>query len=296
MPDSPRSLLATADLHFGLHPEGDAAVLRLARHVSHSDADVLVVAGDVADVGKQNLETCLGLFDQFKGLKLLVPGNHDLWTTSGDSMEQYREVLPRLAGQRGFRMLDTEAVCAGQTGFIGNIGWYDYSLRNPDLGLSEKTYRSKALPGICSWSDRVYVKWHVDDEQFTEMCLRKLRRHYSTVAPRVERVVAVLHHLPFAEMIQKSGSLPIEFCRAYMGSVRFGELLMRCEKVRFVICGHQHARAAHRAGRLSAFLVGSEYGLKRLLEIDLETGEHSCKEFPASGTGGRPAGGAHEQR
>jgi len=280
MPHAPRKLLATADLHFRLHAQGDASTHKLARHVCGSDADVFVIAGDIADLGVENFEACLRLFDGFKGLKLLVPGNHDLWTTSADSMEKYRTVLLAVARRCGFHMLDTEPVCAGEVAFVGNIGWYDYSLRNPNLRLSDDDYRRKTLPGVCTWNDGVYIQWDLDDEQFSQMCLDRLERHYALVASRVERAVVVLHHLPFAEMIRDTGVLTLEFCRAYMGSARFGELLTQCQKVRHVICGHRHARSAHQAGRLEALAVGSEYTLKRLLALDLETGDSTYTAFP----------------
>jgi predicted phosphohydrolase len=253
--------------------------LELAQRVCESDADAFVIAGDVADINLENFEACLRVFDAFKGLKLLVPGNHDLWTTSGSSMEKYQTLLPRIAEACGFSMLDAGPAVLGDAAFIGNIGWYDYSFRNPEMGLSTEDYRYKALPGVCSWNDSIYINWDLDDEEFTEMCLRKLRQHYSQVEPRVKRVVAVLHHVPFAELLYGPSSRPLEFCRAYLGSERFGHLLLRCEKVRYVICGHRHGRDGFHKGKLRAFVVGSEYETKSLMELDLRSGEHSYIDF-----------------
>ena len=279
MKKSPRKLLATADLHLGLYPEGDASTSRLAAHVCASDADVFAIVGDVADNAEGRFETCLRLFESFGGLRLLVPGNHDLWTTSGDSEEEYRTVLPRIARDCGFHMLDVEPVRVGDIAFIGSIGWYDYSLRNSELGLSTEVYRRKSMPGVCSWNDGLYIQWNMEDEEFTQRCLQRLRRHYDAVESKVERVIVLLHHLPFAELLYGPSSTASEFCRAFMGSARFGELLIRCPKVRFVICGHQHVPAIHERGELKAFVVGSEYTKKGLLKLDIQTGEHDCMEF-----------------
>jgi len=279
MEKQPRTLLAAADLHFGLYPEGDASTLKLAEHVCASDADVLVIVGDVADEAVGGFASCLRLFKGFRGLKLLVPGNHDLWTKSGDSERRYRSHLPRLATQWGFHMLDRAPIRAGTTGFIGNIGWYDYSFRNPDLEIPREVYRHKLLPGVCSWNDGIYIRWDMTDEEFTERCLRRLRRHYGAAEPKVERVIAVLHHVPFAELLYGPSGRAAEFCRAFMGSARFGELLVRCPKVRFVICGHQHRPAACERGELKAFVVGSEYKMKRLLRLDIATGEYDRMDF-----------------
>ena len=290
MSKNPRKLLATADLHLGLYPVADAGVFELARRVCASDADIFVIAGDLADTGEKKLRTCLRLFERFEGLKLLVPGNHDLWTTSGDSEEKYRTVLPRIARNCGFHMLDVEPVTAAETAFIGTIGWYDYSLRSPRLALSTETYRRKSLPGVCTWNDALYINWNMEDEDFTDRCLRQLGRHYDAVESKVERVVAVLHHLPFAELLSGHVNMPLDFCRAYMGSARFGELLVRCPKVRFVICGHQHAAVTHQQGALKAFALGGEYRKKRLLSLDIETGKHEYADFPSGGSSGERQG------
>ena len=279
MERKPRTLLAAADLHFGLYPEGDASTLKLAEHVCASDADVLLIVGDVADDAVGGFASCLRLFERFRGLKLLVPGNHDLWTRAGDSERRYRNLLPRLAAQWGFHMLDRAPIRAGTTGFIGNIGWYDYSFRNPDLGLSTETYRRKSLPGLCSWNDGIYIRWDMTDEVFTERCVQRLKRHYEAAEPKVDRVIAVLHHLPFAELLSGPSSKAMDFCRAFMGSVRFGELLIRCPKVRFVICGHKHRPSACERGDLKALVVGSEYKMKRLLRLDIATGEYDRVVF-----------------
>lgn len=275
----PRKLLATADLHLTLYPEGDTSAFELARHVCESDADAFIIAGDVADMSLGSIASCLRLFEGFEGLKLLVPGNHDLWVRSGDSKERYRTELPRVARECGFHMLDLGPATAGSWGFVGSIGWYDYSLKNPDLGLSAAVYRSKSLPGVCSWNDAAYIRWDMIDEEFTEHCVRQLRLHYEAVESHVEQVVAVLHHVPFAELLFETGSTALEFCRAYMGSRRLGQLLLRCPKVRFAICGHQHTPSIYEPARLKAFVVGSEYRIKRLLQLDLKTGDHECVEF-----------------
>ncbi len=282
MTTRPRRLLATADLHFGLHPDGNASTLELARHVCASDADVFAIAGDVGDLDVENFQACLRLFEQFDGLKLLVPGNHDLWTTSTSSKDKYKTVLPRIASECGFKTLDVEPAVAGDVAFIGNIGWYDYSFHNPDLKLSVEDYRRKSLPGVCSWNDGVYIRWEWEDEEFTQICLCKLSRHYSEVQAKARQVVAVLHHVPFAELLYETGGTAAEFCRAYMGSERFGNLLLRCPKVRFVICGHRHGPDSCQQGSLKAFVAGSEYGMKRLLNLDLETGVHSLLDFGSS--------------
>jgi len=277
---SPRKLIATADLHYGLYAAGDLATDALARHVCGSDADVLVLAGDIGGPELDSASLCLELFAGFGGLRLLVPGNHDLWTSDGDSLDRYRVHLPHMACKFGFEILDGGPVVRGETAFIGNIGWYDYSFRNPELGFSTADYQRKSIPGVCSWNDGAFVHWDMTDEEFTRACASALCRHYRLVERKVGQVVAVLHHVPFVELLYGPAPLPHEFCRAYMGSSRLGRLLARCGKVRYVICGHRHGAAAHQTGPLKALVAGSDYETKRLVELDLATGAHAWVEFP----------------
>jgi hypothetical protein len=248
-----------------------------------------VVAGDVADGDPEFYRACLELFDGFGGARMVTPGNHDLWTPDGDSLQLYRNVLPEIAADCGFHTLDRGPLVLGRTAFIGNIGWYDYSFRDPDLGVPLRQYEAKELPGVCTWNDGRFVRWDVTDAEFTDRCLRRLLHHYRQVEPRAERVVAVLHHLPFRELLYGPADAAHEFSRAFMGSERFGRLLLDCPAVRYVICGHRHAPDAARFGPLQAVTVGSEYGTKRLVEINLETGRRRTRTFEArTGTDGTP--------
>ncbi len=279
--EDPRKLLVTADLHYGLYRSGDACTVKMAEYVRHSGADVFAIAGDVADAETEYFRACLELFADFDGLKLVVPGNHDLWTAGTGSDRKYREVLPSIARDCGFIMLDAEPAVAERIGFVGNIGWYDYSFRNRELNIPISQYESKELPGVCNWNDGKFIDWEMSDAEFTEKCLRKLKAAYRAIEPRVHTVVAMLHHLPFAELLYGESSVAYEFCRAFMGSERLGALLLDCPKVRYAFAGHRHGLGSCDKAQLEAFCVGSEYTLKRLIKMDLESGDYAVHVFAA---------------
>ena len=69
-------IVAVADLHYD--EERRPRVAALARAVCAAEADVLVLAGDCAE-GIAHVGDLLGLFAEFGGARLMVPGNHDLW-------------------------------------------------------------------------------------------------------------------------------------------------------------------------------------------------------------------------
>jgi hypothetical protein len=204
---------------------------------------------------------------------MVVPGNHDVWRNDTDSRAKYEDLLPRLAREAGFHMLDTGPLVVGRTGFVGSIGWYDYSMRNPDLGLTTEQYEAKRVRGLATWNDLHFVNWPWSDREFTDRCLTRLQQHHDQVADRADRLVAVIHHLPFRELLYGPAAPPYEFCRAYMGSVRFGEMFCGWPALRHVLCGHRHGHDRLRMPGLDAWCVGSEYGRKRLLSLDLDSGE-----------------------
>lgn len=289
MNSRPRRLLVTADLHFGVYPDGDAACLKLAEFVLEGGADALALAGDVGGTEPDTFAACLDLFAGFPGLKMVVPGNHDVWADEGGSMMKYREALPAVASDHGFVMLDRGPTSLGRVGFIGNIGWYDYSFRNRELNIPLEQYEQGGLPGVCTWNDSRFIDWEYSDAEFTEECTRKLMRAYRRLEPEVDHVVAVMHHVPFRELLYGRNSLAHEFCRAYLGSERAGEMLLRCPKVRYVFCGHRHGAAECAAGYVRAFCVGSDYHNKLLIDLDLATGR--CMRHVFDGAEAAPSQG-----
>jgi 3',5'-cyclic AMP phosphodiesterase CpdA len=85
-------LLAVSDLHV-THPENRRIVEQLR---PHSDADWLIVCGDVSEE-IADFEWTLGLLIRRFARVVWVPGNHELWTTPGEPIT--------LRGERRYRHL-----------------------------------------------------------------------------------------------------------------------------------------------------------------------------------------------
>src|SRR5262245_13142088 len=124
-------LAFTADLHWGTHHDGDEATRLLAAFLGRHPPDVLVLAGDIGAGG--HFGPCLELFSGLPCQKALVPGNHDVWVREGDprgdSLQVYREHLPRACAERGFHYLDGSPLVWPDAGLalVGSMNWYDYS-------------------------------------------------------------------------------------------------------------------------------------------------------------------------
>ncbi len=132
-------IAAVADLH---HEEATRGrVEAVAEAICGAEADVLVIAGDLAASGWRDVGEVLALFSDFRGPRLMVPGNHDLWEHEPpfDTWRVYEEILPAIASEHGFHYLDSEPLVLGGIAFVGCMGWYDYSFRQraaPREGLT----------------------------------------------------------------------------------------------------------------------------------------------------------------
>jgi len=286
-------LIVTADLHYEFaefRPRVDA----LAAEVCRVGGDVLVLAGDTFAQDLSLLAHCLHLFDGFRGEKLLIAGNHDLWTRTGDSFALYDRLIPEAARACGFHDLDTAPRVIGNVGFVGTIGWYDYSFRDQALGIPLRFYEHKVAPGYARhdwrfghllrtaddispnglransrWMDGEMIRWTLDDPRFNRITLDRLEAQLAAVEGGVRTIVAVTHHLPFAEMLKRKADPTWGFGNAFMGSVGLGDTLRRHDKVRHAVFGHSHARDARTLGPIAALNVGCTYRMKRydVLEV-----------------------------
>ena len=262
------------------------------------EADALVIAGDTCGHDLVDLRKALSLFESFPGRRMLVAGNHCLWVRDGQSsLHRYACEIRDVARECGFDYLDDGPVVLGNVAFVGNVGWYDYAFACPKLGLPRRFYERKVGPGAAAmmaehhdlfdeiddlredhydvgarWMDGVYVKLGTTDEQFAVQLADKLRRHIHDVRDRVHEIVVVLHHLPFEELVVRTGRPNWDFAGAFMGSPIFGEVLLTEPKVRHCVCGHTHTGARIRQDNLTCVTVGSTYVEKRYEILDIGNG------------------------
>jgi 3',5'-cyclic AMP phosphodiesterase CpdA len=284
-------LLVTADLHYN-HPRSRALADDLIDRMNAAGGDVLLLVGDTAVPAGDALEQCLSRFD-FPGPKLFVAGNHELWTRGDDSYQLWNEILPARVRALGWRWLETEPFVTPTLAIVGSVGWYDYAFARPELGIPRRFYERKVSPGaaerfvefstlfepsddiapaardvVARWNDGKFIKLHRPDEVFLEELLARLETQLQALAG-VPRVVAAIHHLPFAELLPPPHSAQWDFAKAYLGSPRLGQLLLRFANVRQVFCGHSHLPARVCVGAIEAVNIGSGYRWKTFETVDV---------------------------
>jgi len=306
-------VLVTADLHYDVL-RSRAPAEELARRALATGGDVLVLVGDTAGRDLSPMRQCLGLFADFPGRRYLVPGNHCLWTDRGEcSMKRYREVLPALAAEEGFAVLDHEPLITDDVALVGSVGWYDYAFRDESLGVPVPFYEAKIAPGAAArleghealvaahrheltdrhlemgvrWMDGTHVRLPMTDREFVGELVNTLTGQLATAAAQARRVVAFIHHLPFAELVPADRPDRFAFAAAYMGSPRLGEALLACPKLTDVYCGHSHWPARLRIGNVNVVNIGSTYIQKQLEVLDL-TGLGGDSGPPAFAAGTAP--------
>lgn len=287
-------ILLTSDLHYNIR-RSQEPTREVARRACREGGDALVLLGDTAGADLGPFRDALNLFAEFKGAKFLVPGNHCLWCDGHQtSMERYRTLLPALAAEAGFDVLDHRPAVLGPVALVGSIGWYDYSFRREELGIPVEFYRAKVSPGAAAylgmnelvaahekelspqlmsmgvrWMDGQYIRLEESDEEFTEQLCKKLSAQLEEVPAAVERIIVGLHHVPFRELLPVGSPQKLEFAHAYMGSSRLGEVLKKFPRITHVYCGHSHWRSSMKVGGMKVISIGSTYIEKHLEVLDV---------------------------
>lgn len=279
-------LAVTSDLHWGLSSAGDSATRDLARCVEELAPDAFALAGDVGE--GEHFRGCLDLFARLRCPRLVVPGNHDLWTRdpAQSSLERYRKVLPLEASAAGFHYLDRHPVTSvdGSVGIAGSINWYDYSFADPAVERvhpeAPEMYRAKLFPSG-QHNDGRFVRLSMSDEEFTTDVVDRFTAQLAELPPSVERVIAIQHHPPVRELFYPTEltSTYQRFWLAYTGNRRMQEAVLSEPRVHTVICGHTHAACTADVRGKRCINIGGDYHFKRLLLLDTDTGAEQWWEF-----------------
>lgn len=264
-------VIVTADLHY--HLQWHEVLEAFARSVKRARPDCLVVAGDVGHP-LHHFVAGLRLFADLPCLKLVLAGNHDLWTGVYHSERLWKSELALASRRYGFHWLEAESFKSGKLGICGTLGWYDYSAKDPSLGFTDRDY---AVNKSQVNNDAHYLDWRWSDREFADELVAQFERRLAALHadPAVAEILVVTHVPPFeANILRKSGDPFWNFSNAYFGNLTLGKVIAACPKVRRVVSGHTHVGGTWRvpgvAGEIISYVVDSEYGRPAMIELDLE--------------------------
>ncbi len=260
-------IIATGDIHYDLirSPEEVEKFAIFISRLRSEKPDILILAGDTVGLGSAKLEECLNLFKQVAPIRLTVFGNHDYWSTEGDTFGHLDALKSRIKSC-DFMLLEEKPVIAHGMGFAGNCLWYDYSFSPEEPPQS--SYEKKIFGGHIIWNDVHFVDLGKSDGDYTHEQNEKLKQDIQSLEADVEQIIAVTHHIGFVEMLTTRKEFPgLNFCNAYMGSRRLGEMLLDHPKVRYHICGHTHDQKLVRKRSLTSINPGSSYNEKKYVSL-----------------------------
>jgi uncharacterized protein len=200
-------IAAVGDLH--VKEDGAVSYKSLFGEISR-EADVLVLAGDLTDLGKMREAELLA--EDLKACTVpvvAVLGNHDY---ESGAVDEVRGVLR----QAGVRLLDGQATEIDGVGFVGVKGFVG--------GFGKTMLGSFGEPAI-----KAMVAESVSEAMRLENAMRQVR---------AKRAVVILHYAPVVETVV--GEPPEIF--AFLGSSRLAETIDRFQ-VSAVVHGHAHRGA-----------------------------------------------------
>lgn len=269
-------IASLSDIHTDFEENRDV-VVKLAAHIHREKADVIIVAGDVSHKNDR-IDRALRALKEAAKIVAYIPGNHDLWydvpyatdRRDLDTWRRYHVELRQVCETAGAHYLPASPLVLGELAIAGSCGWYDYSLA-PDwvrASLTEETLQTKQYGGVM-WSDARFIAFRDEagelmrDPEVARRMERELRAQLAMLDanPAVKQVVAVTHHQPFYQVVERTGTLPWEFFNAFMGSSGIGEAIQSGEKVTTVIYGHTHVVREHQVGKLRVY--GTPLGYPR---------------------------------
>ena len=215
----------------------------------------------------------LRLFAAAAPRRIYVPGNHELWALGQSetaARERYFHDLPRIARAAGYHPLVTEPVVFDDVGFVGTMGWYDYSFASPADGFSADELAAKSRDGL-QWMDGRFVRWRgpdgaaMTDPEVADLMVEDLRDQIGALArTELRTMVLVTHHLAFQNLVPPvfvDGHL--RFFRAFLGSTRLGEAARAEPRISLALAGHVHSVRSSQEGHILARTCPTGYPRER---------------------------------
>jgi 3',5'-cyclic AMP phosphodiesterase CpdA len=240
-------LYAISDLHLG-HKINRQALEALPSYPE----DWLILAGDIGETAEQ-LQYALALLTKRFARLLWVPGNHDLWTTRGETDEDQR-----LRGEEKYRRLvsicreygvstpeDPYVLWPGEgkpTLLVPLFLLYDYSFRPDTVAEEQAVAWATETRVVCSDEYYLHPDPYASRAQWClARCLYSERRLLEEVPGNVgDTQLVLINHFPLRESLVRLRRIP-RFS-LWCGTKRTNDWHTRFA-ASTVVYGHLHMRA-----------------------------------------------------
>jgi 3',5'-cyclic AMP phosphodiesterase CpdA len=259
-----------SDLHTDTSDYNIAIVDSIVEKFENEPVDVLCLLGDIVSFEETGFEIVLEKLGKIRGIKLFVPGNHEAWLTphairscsegsANDSLFRLNK-LSDICKRLDWHPLMTGPKVVDDIGFVGTIGWYDYSFRDTELLISDDCYESKQTLTE-QWMDGVYTHFNhggrkATDREVTEVFNEDIDSHLARVEGCKKRI-ACTHFVPF-KVLQGGMHDRASFFNAFGGNADLGKVLAN----RFVdvsVSGHLHRNFHKKVSNIDCYQTAIGY-------------------------------------
>lgn len=226
-----------SDLHIDINKEYPV-LEAVAAEAGDNQADLLVIAGDISENPKQTLSAMKQLQNMCSFPVYYVPGNHDLWNkfcperTTEEIYDCYLKDESCLSGKA---IILGEG--NGELAVTGDVGWYDYSLAEPEY--TREMLDAMSISGR-TWQDHLYNQWTKDNASQMARSLEGLERQLKQCGE--VPILVVTHMLSGRDFCVPVSQKDWGFFNAYLGSTALEQLYLQYP-VRYAVCGHVHYRS-----------------------------------------------------
>jgi hypothetical protein len=232
-------LFAISDLHVGFR-ESEFALQALQRRPT----DWLIVAGDIAEEETEICHTLSILCSRYAQV-IWVPGNHELWTTSGRALRgefKYRRLVARCRELGVITPEDPFPIWNGEGGphLVAPLFLlYDYSF-GPDGMTPIAARRWAADAGIvCADEELLHPDPYPSREEWCAVRCRETEARLTQAAGHHAMPLVIINHFPLKSELARLPRIP-QF-RIWCGTRRTEDWATRF-RATVVVSGHLHIR------------------------------------------------------
>jgi len=260
-------LIAVSDLHVDEEGQINTIAYETIDDILKIDADILLVGGDIAK-SKKILSQSLNILKQFKGLKLAYLGNHELESITESKLGTHYYELEKIFEENNFHLLDSKPYIYegidSNIGFVGNSGFFDFSLYREENIQKAENNKKKALQAY-------YIKYGSENttpEAFTEHCISRIREDISKIEDKCDQIILGIHHVGFSDQLKYGHSELFNYKNIFMGSKKLAELYNH-PKIKIGFCGHNHRSGKFRYNNCDVYNISSDNN-KPYTELELQ--------------------------
>ena len=272
-------IIVLSDIHWD-YKDNKSLWIEYLDKLKNNNYDILLNCGDTSSYNEQYIEALKECSNICKNI-LTVQGNHDVWLREEDNgINSWEKYLNRnkLISDMGFHSLDSNPYIINKIGFVGNMGWYDYSFKDKivydkyiknDPMAYYLYFHKKIFPdGLARWNDAIMVDWGKNDREMTKYFSDLLEKDIIKIENDCDIICVILHHVPISRMLVKKDD-HWNMGNAFSGSKIFGDIIKRHNKIKYVFCGHTHSYFNKIIKGIQYINVGSGYNQPNHTEVNI---------------------------